>query len=68
MSEKRHLTTNELARELGVQPSTVRRALCTRGHYMGIRPIKLPNRRLLWSAAKVEALISGNRALEGDVA
>ncbi len=43
-----HLTTEEFARRLGVKSHTVRRSLCVKGHYLGVRPIKLPNRRLLW--------------------
>jgi len=64
MKEKRNLTTAELARELGVKPATVHRAYCVRGHYMGIRPVKLPNRRLLWPVSEVEALLNGERALK----
>jgi hypothetical protein len=44
----KHLTTEEFARGLGVKAHTVRRGLCVNGHYLGVRPIKLPNRRLLW--------------------
>jgi len=43
-----HLTTEEFARRLGVKSHTVRRGLCVNGHYLGARPVKLPNRRLLW--------------------
>lgn len=60
MSEK--ITTHEFARRLGVQANTVRRALCVQGHYLGLRPVKLPNGRLLWSATEVEALINGEQA------
>ncbi|WP_289019568.1 hypothetical protein [Desulfobacter postgatei] len=42
------ITTQEVARLLGVTPGTVRRGLCVNGHYLGLRPIKLPNRRLMW--------------------
>lgn len=44
----KHLTTNDFAESLGVKGATVRRGLCIHGHYMGIRPVKLPNNRLLW--------------------
>lgn len=46
------LTTNQLAESLGVQPETVRRGLSVNGHYGGLVPIKLPNRRLLWPIAQ----------------
>lgn len=42
------ILTVEFAALLKVQPATVRRGLCLNGHYMGIIPTKLPNRRLLW--------------------
>ena len=42
------MTTKEFAGLLRVEPATVRRGLCVNCHYMGVRPIKLPNRRLLW--------------------
>lgn len=41
-------TTNELARRFHVQGDTLRRNLCVNGHFMGLKPIKLPNGRLLW--------------------
>ena len=45
------ITTKNLAEMLGVQPDTVRRGYCVKGHYMGIIPCKLPNNRLLWPEA-----------------
>ena len=50
------LTTNQLARALGVQGATVRRGLCVDGHYMGLRPVKLPNKRLIWPVDAVLTL------------
>lgn len=47
-AERSHITTAETARTLGVRAQTVRRAYCIGGNYMGIRPVKLPNRRLMW--------------------
>lgn len=43
-----HLTTEYLARILLVKPGTIRRSLCTLGHYQGLIPIKMSNGRLLW--------------------
>lgn len=51
-------TTEEFAMHLGVLPSTVRRAHCLQGHYCGIKPIKLPNRILLWSVDSLEQLLN----------
>ncbi len=56
------ISTEEVAARLLVQPQTVRRSLCVNGEYMGLRPVKLPSRRLLWDAAEVERLISGEGA------
>jgi hypothetical protein len=52
--------TKELASILKVKPNTIRRGLCINGHYISLRPIKLPNRRLLWSADKVDKLLAEN--------
>ncbi len=55
--EGEKITTEELAGKLGVKPGTVRRGYCLDGHYLGLKPIKLPNRRLLWSADKAKKLL-----------
>jgi len=52
-------STEVLAEHLKIKPQTIRAALCRDGHYLGLRPIKLPNRRLLWDANALEALLSG---------
>ncbi|MCC4117642.1 hypothetical protein LLG90_19975 [Aromatoleum toluclasticum] len=54
------LSTEELAVGLRVKPQTIRAALCRHGHYLGLRPCKLPNGRLLWDAAEVDRLIAGD--------
>lgn len=55
----RKLSTDEFAAALRLRPQTIRAGLCNNGHVMGLRPVKLPNGRLLWDAAEVEALTSG---------
>jgi len=55
------LSTSEFAAALRaagqrVQPQSIRRYLCEKNHYLGERPVKLPNGRLLWDAAAVERL------------
>lgn len=55
----RKLDTTEAADRLRVRPQTLRRALCLNGHYLGLRPTKLPNGRLLWDASAIEALTEG---------
>ena len=56
------ISTEELAAPLRAIEQTIRAGLCRNGHYLGLRPIKLANRRLLWDAAAVEALTSGEVA------
>jgi len=46
--EVKHVTTPMFARRFGVKPDTVRHNLCINGHFMGVKPLKLPNGRLLW--------------------
>ena len=52
-------STEVVAEHLNIKPQTIRAALCRDGHYLGLRPVKLPNRRLLWDANALEALLSG---------
>ena len=58
----RGYTTNQTAMVFGVVPHTIRVSCCERGEYMGIRPVKLPNRRLLWDADQVDAVARGETA------
>lgn len=44
------LSTEELAQRFMVKPESIRSALCRKGDYFGWRPVKLPNRRLVWEA------------------
>ncbi len=57
-----YLTAEALAASLGIKPQTLRANLCRNGHYFGIRPIKTPNRFLLWPADSVERLIKGEQS------
>lgn len=41
---------------LSVQPQSIRRYLVEKGHYLGERPVKLPNGRLQWDADAVRRL------------
>lgn len=56
------ISTEAMAARLLVEPQTPRASLCRNGHYMGLRPVKLPNGRLLWDAAEVERLAAGEVA------
>lgn len=52
-------STEDLAQVFDVEPASIRSALSRRGHYMGLRPVKLPNRRLAWPANDVVRLLNG---------
>ncbi len=54
-----HLTTEQFAELVHVKPETVRSGLCRMGNYLGIRPVKLPNRRLVWPANDVVRVLHG---------
>lgn len=49
-------TTDELAAELGMSAQSIRKRYSQTGSYFGVRPVKLPNRRLLWPADAVDQL------------
>jgi len=55
-----HLSTEEAAKIFKVRPATLRTAVWRDGAYYGITPIKMPNRRLLWPANDVYALIKAH--------
>lgn len=55
---KNKVSTDAFARAVGVSPNTIRQALCQRGHYLGVRPLKLPNRLLAWPGEQIEAMLS----------
>lgn len=57
--DQRGLTTDELAVRLGLSPQTLRKRFSQTGSYFNVRPLKLPNRRLLWPADALEQLIRG---------
>ncbi len=40
------ITTEEMAGLLRIVPQTPRAGLCRNGHYLGMRPVKLPNGKL----------------------
>ena len=54
-----NLTTEQFAELLHGKPSTIRTRLCKTGSFYGIRPIKLPSGRLLWSTEAVQAFLAG---------
>lgn len=66
MKRERWIPTNEFASLLCVKDGTVRRSLCTNGHYLGIVPSKLPNGRLLWPRSKGEKLLRQSQLTPGE--
>jgi len=55
----RPLTTEELAAEVKALPQSIRKRYSQTGSYWGIRPVKLPNGRLLWPADALQRLMEG---------
>lgn len=57
--EKKYCSTEVFSQRFQVKPDTVRRGLCINGHYLGVRPLKLPTGRLLWPDISVKSLLNG---------
>lgn len=51
-------TTDELAYALRIKSQTLRKRYCLYGSYFGIRPLRLPNGKLLWPDAAIEDLVA----------
>jgi hypothetical protein len=61
---REHLSTEEFAAVLAVEPQSVRKRYSETGSYHGVRPTKLPNRRLLWPVEAVKRLLNGGKIAE----
>lgn len=55
----RPMTTEELAELLSLRPQSIRKRYCQTGAYFTLRPVKLPNGRLMWPADALEKLAEG---------
>lgn len=53
------ISTEVLARSLGLKPQSIRAAVCRRGSYFGVTPRKFPNGRLYWPADSLDRIMSG---------
>lgn len=62
INHPRKVDTAEAASRLRIKPQTLRRALCLQGHYYGLKPVKLPNGRLLWDSTELDRLTAGEVA------
>jgi hypothetical protein len=58
-ANRAQLSTDEFAATLAVASQSVRKRYSETGSYHGVRPVKLPNRRLLWPAEEVRRLLDG---------
>lgn len=59
------LTTEELATALSLSAQSIRKRYAQTGSYFELRPVKLPNRRLLWPSDALAQLI--NRSTHSSV-
>ena len=55
----RKYSTQQFAESAFVKPQTIRAAYCRQGHYLTVKPIKLPNRKLAWPADAVDSILTG---------
>jgi hypothetical protein len=55
------ISTEELAARLALRPHSIRKRYCQTGAYFCLRPVKLPNGRLMWPADSVEQLARAPR-------
>jgi hypothetical protein len=53
------LNTAQFARELGIQPESLRKAVAKHGSYYGVTPAKQANGRLVWPADALVQLKGG---------
>ncbi|WP_321789805.1 DNA-binding protein [Paraburkholderia sp. J94] len=53
------LSTEELATLLTLRPQSIRKRYCQTGSYFCLRPVKLPNGRLMWPADSLAQLAEG---------
>ncbi|MGD7197283.1 hypothetical protein ACQCQP_15970 [Ralstonia pseudosolanacearum] len=54
------LSTEEFAAVMAVDPQSIRKRYSSDGSYHGVRPTKLPNRRVLWPVDAVRQLRNGS--------
>ena len=52
------MTTEELAKALGLKQASIRWSLCKTGTYFGLVPRRLPNDRLVWPDDAVDRLLA----------
>jgi hypothetical protein len=50
------ISTEEFAAQLTLRPQSIRKRYCQTGAYFCVRPVKLPNGRLMWPADALQQL------------
>ncbi len=55
------LSTEEYAARNLVQPQSIRKRYAETGSYHGVRPMRLPNRRLLWPDNSFDTLLPAHQ-------
>ncbi|RIV77722.1 hypothetical protein D2V84_00225 [Burkholderia pseudomallei] len=63
---REHVSTDELAAILAVDPQSIRKRYSQTGSYHGVRPTKLPSRRLLWPVEAIKYLVLGRTPTSSD--
>ncbi|WP_244112101.1 hypothetical protein [Burkholderia gladioli] len=63
---REHVSTDELAAILAVDSQSIRKRYSQTGSYHGVRPTKLPSRRLLWPVEAVKHLVQGRTPTSSD--
>lgn len=53
------MSTRQIATAFNVKPQTPIAAICRQGHWLGMRPVKLPNGRWSWDAGDSECVQAG---------
>lgn len=53
------MNTAQYAKELGIQPESLRKAVARTGSYFGVTPTKQANGRLIWPASELPRLKGG---------
>ncbi|CAG4903327.1 DNA-binding protein [Paraburkholderia saeva] len=59
VQSSRPITTEELAVLLSIRPQSIRKRYCQTGAYFSLRPVKMPNGRLMWPADALDKLAEG---------
>jgi hypothetical protein len=55
--KREHYTTREFAGRIGRGTAIIYKSLRNEGHYLGVKPVTLPNGRYLWPMKAVDALL-----------